>query len=183
MPVILLIFAVGLMVFFFSLSKTENTSQTASTATNAKFTPPAAQFDQNNPNDIIKVIGLLAECVANKGDSSFYAVFENDNRTGDNRRIIINACIDGWDENFKNKKGSYRWCWISSESAAFLDTVPFTFDGDNVKYTYYTEINKPITYRNRGVAAVKEGIARANFANRHNIKLDESASSIDFFCD
>ena len=175
---------IGIIVFciFFFSSDSEDAKMTTPT----KFAPQPVQvkpFSENNPDDIIQVIGLLAECIANTSDSSFYVVFENDNRTGDNRRIIINACIDGWSDRFKNEKGSYRWCWISPEGAAFLDTVPFTFDGDYVKYTYYTELNKPITYRNRGFNAVKQGIARARFANRHNIRTDEHNASIAFYCD
>ena len=184
MIIFLAIVVIGIIVLLSNVD-TGSESTTAKTTQTTRPSPPPAQvkpFSENTPDDIIKVIGLLAECVANKTDSSFYVVFENDNRTGDNRRIIINACLDDWGDRFKTQRGPNRWCWISPEGAAFLDTVPFTFDGDYVKYTYYTELNKPITYRNRGVNAVKQGIARARFANRHNIKIEESNASIDFYC-
>lgn len=171
------------VVIFFCFKNNGSTSTPVTPTKSAPQPVQAKPFSGNNPDDIIKVIGMLAECVANKSDSSFYVVFENDNRTGDNRRIIINACIDDWSERFKNEKGSNRWCWISAESAAFLDTVPFVFDGDNANYIYYTELNKPITYRSRGVNAVKQGIARARFANRHNIRIEEYNASIAFYCD
>ena len=170
-----------IIVFCVALSRNDSPSTPAPSP--ARPTPPPVKrFDENNPDDIIKVIGLLAECVANKTDTSFYVVFENDNRNGDNRRIIINACIDDWGDRFKTEKGPSRWCWIEPEGAAFLDTVPFTFDGDNVNYTYFMDINKPILYKNRGFSAVRQGVARARFANGHDIRIEETGSSINIFC-
>ena len=173
------------IIIFIVAALTCNSSSTVSEPIIAKPTrvEQEAYFDPNNPNDVLRLIEFLAECVANKTDSFFYVVFENDNPTGENKRIIISATLDGFHDNYNKASGIYRWHYVSEEAAVFLDSVPFVFEGDTIKYTYFSTKYRPISYRDSGIDAIKKGIQNARFGDRHRIQINESTSSVEIICD
>lgn len=143
-------------------------------------------FDANNPNEILKIVGPMCLIAANAGDSHVYVALQDENPDkGFSKSITLLASIDNCSISCTYDAASYRKLGVTPPIAQYLATVPFktkdcvsSYDFE-IRFTALPDFPSSLT--NLIISEMQRGVSQSNYiiAGVRNAQINANAGVLN----